>query len=155
MTKIINSVKISEEDFKNLDTAEQIKDFLLNCDHVRANLDPYDENILFDPNRGHWELWDFDASNGKEIPLNENFVARDPAGDVSTGIVAIDFGTSRTVVVYENENSQILPLQVGNGNYNNGFSAENYENPTVIQFIDIENFLTAYYGREGRPFTKW
>ncbi|MBR4153318.1 MAG: hypothetical protein IKT98_10220, partial [Selenomonadaceae bacterium] len=31
----------------------------------------------------------------------------------------------------------------------------NYENPTVIQFIDIENFLTAYYWREGRPNTKW
>jgi len=155
MTKIINSIKISDEEFKNLETPEQIKDFLLNCDHVRANLDPYDENILFDPNRGHWDLWEFDASDGKEIALNENFVARDPADDVSTGIVAIDFGTSRTVVVYENENSQILPLQVGNGSYNNGFSAENYENPTVIQFIDIENFLTAYYWREGRPFTKW
>lgn len=157
MTKIINSVKISEEDFKSdgEDFAAQLKSSLLNCDNVRAGLDPYDENILFDPNRGHWDLWDFDADGGKEIILAENFVARDPADDVSSGIVAIDFGTSRTVVVYENEHSQILPLQVGNGSYRNGFNSADYENPTVIQFIDIENFLTAYYWREGRPFTKW
>ena len=156
MTKIINGVKVSEENQKLFGDGEQLKNFLLNCDAERAGLDPYDENILFDPNRGHWDLWDLDSDGGKEISLDGNFVARDPADDVSTGIVAIDFGTSRTVVVYENEHSQILPLQVGSGTYRHGinFSA-NYENPTVIQFVDIENFLTAYYWRDGRPFTKW
>jgi len=156
MTKIINSVKISEDKRELFDDADKLKSFLLNCDHDRAGLDPYDENILFDPNRGHWDLWDFDSDDGKEVALGENFVARDPVTDISSGIVAIDFGTSRTVVAYENEHSQILPLQVGSGSYRNGinFSA-NYENPTVIQFIDIESFLTAYYWREGRPFTKW
>ena len=161
MTRILSTVRVSDDDLKNFDGnvdkkfAANLKNLLLNCDNERAALDPYDENILLDPNRGHWDLWDFDSENGKEIALGENFVARDPATDVSTGIVAIDFGTSRTVVVYENEFSQILPLQVGNGSFKNGFNAENYENPTVIQFIDIENFLTAYYWREGRPFTKW
>jgi len=161
LTRILNTVRVSDDDLKNFDDnvdkkfAANLKNLLLNCDFERAALDPYDENILLDPNRGHWDLWDFDSENGKEIALGENFVARDPASDVSTGIVAIDFGTSRTVVVYENEFSQILPLQVGNGSFKNGFNAENYENPTVIQFIDIENFLTAYYWREGRPLTKW
>ena len=155
MTKIIQSVKVSEENQKIFGDADSLKNFLLKCDAERAGLDPYDENILHDPNRGHWDLWDFDQDGGNEIPV-ENFVARDPASDVSSGIVAIDFGTSRTVVVYENEHSQILPLQVGSGTFRHGinFSA-NYENPTVIQFIDIENFLTAYYWRDGRPFTKW
>lgn len=156
MTKIINSVKLSEENRGLFDDANKLKSFLLNCDKDRAGLDPYDENILFDPNRGHWDLWDFDAEGGKEVALGENFVARDPVTDVSSGIVAIDFGTSRTVVVYENEHSQILPLQVGSGTYRNGLNySTNYENPTVIQFIDIASFLTAYYWREGRPFTKW
>ncbi|MBR6889098.1 MAG: hypothetical protein IKN16_11750 [Selenomonadaceae bacterium] len=156
MTKIINVVKVSEENQKLFGDAAQLKIFLLNCDSDRAGLDPYDENLLFDPNRGHWDLWDFDSDGGKEISLGENFVARDPADDVSTGIVAIDFGTSRTVVVYENEHSQILPLQVGSGSYSQGINySANYENPTVIQFIDIESFMTAYYWRDGRPFTKW
>ena len=136
--------------------AAGFKKFLLTCDNIRADLDPYDENILFDPNRGHWDLWDFDANGGREIPLGENFVARNPVDDVSTGIVAIDFGTSRTVVVYENEHSQILPLQVGSGSWRHGINhPSNYENPTVIQFLDIESFLTAYYWRDGRPFTRW
>ena len=156
LTKIVNTVKVSEENQKIFSDAAQLKNYLLNCDNDRAGLDPYDENILFDPNRGHWDLWDFDREGGKEISLEGNFVARNPASDVSAGIVAIDFGTSRTVVVYENEHSQILPLQVGSGNYRHeaNFSG-NYENPTVLQFIDIESFLTAYYWREGRPFTKW
>ncbi len=169
MTKIVNSVHVSDddlefffgEDAKSSEEVEQkfvgrLKNYLLKCDSERADLDAYDENILFDPNRGHWDLWDIDKDGGKEILLGGNFVARNPADDVSTGIVAIDFGTSRTVVVYENEHSQIIPLQVGSGSYRQGinFSA-NYENPTVIQFIDIENFLMAYYWRKGRPFTRW
>jgi len=159
VTKIINSVKVSDEDLKFLGADEdffsRLKTFLLKCDNLRAGLDSYDENILFDPNRGHWDLWDFDQDDGKEFNLEKNFVARDPADDVSSGIVAIDFGTSRTVVVYENEYSQILPLKVGSGTFHSGFNTSDYENPTVIQFIDIETFLTAYYWREGRPFTKW
>ncbi len=169
MTKILNAVRVSEDIMELFDAEDitpngepdknfsaQLKTFLLNCDFDRAGLDPYDENILFDPNRGHWDLWDFDAQGGKEITLDGNFVARNPVDDVSTGIVAIDFGTSRTVVVYENEHSQIIPLQVGNGSYRDGINlSANYENPTVLQFIDIESFLTAYYWREGRPFTHW
>ena len=122
MTKILTEVKISEEQQKLFDSSDKLKTFLLNCDSDRAGLDPYDENILFDPNRGHWDLWDFDSDGGKELPLGGNFVARNPADDVSTGIVAIDFGTSRTVVVYENEHSQILPLQVGSGSYRHGIN---------------------------------
>ena len=74
MTKIINSVKISEDDLKvfaekdaqDKTIAENLKTFLLNCDSDRAGLDTYDENILFDPNRGHWDLWDFDSDGGKD-----------------------------------------------------------------------------------------
>ena len=36
-----------------------LKADLLNGDKVRADIDPYDENILIDPNRGHWDLWDY------------------------------------------------------------------------------------------------
>ncbi|MCR5833145.1 MAG: hypothetical protein K6G55_00605 [Selenomonadaceae bacterium] len=168
MTRILKSIKISDENLKIFgdeeisakikpkDIAAQLKNYLLNCDNIRAGMDSYDENILFDPNRGHWDLWDIDSTDGQEINLGENFVARDPADDISTGIVAIDFGTSRTVVVYEDEHSQIIPLQVGTGSYLDGINlASNYENPTVIQFIDIESFLKSYYWREGRPFTSW
>ena len=139
------------------DFVKNLKDDLLNCDKVRAELDPYDENILIDPNRGHWDLWDYGegAEKAGEITLAEGLTARDPVDDINHGIVAIDFGTKSTVVVYENDRLQILPLQVGAGKYGEGIKAENYENPTVIQFINLEKFVADYKTREGRPKTEW
>lgn len=135
----------------------KLKKSLLECDKRRANLDVYDENILFDPNRGHWDLWDWneDTETTGEIVLDEGFTARNPADDINHGIVGIDFGTKSTVVVYENEHLQTLPLQVGSGSYSKGVQQKNYENPTVIQFIDIKSFVDAYNARAGRPFTSW
>ena len=136
---------------------DALKAELLNCDKVRADLDPYDANILIDPNRGHWDLWDYGEGEetAGDIKLPEGWTARDPAEDINHGIVAIDFGTKSTVVVYENDNLQSIPLQVGSGSYSKGVKAENYENPTVIEFRDVESFVAAYKARAGRPKTKW
>ena len=139
----------------------QLKDFVdnfLNCDYNRACLDPYDNNLLIDPNRGHWDLWDMDdnsAADGGIVKLPKPWVARNPVADINSGIVAIDFGTKSTVVVYKNENSEILPLQVGSGNYAGGIKKENYENPTIVQFLDINSFMKAYNAKAGRPDTSY
>ncbi|MDD7678077.1 MAG: hypothetical protein SOV95_06930, partial [Anaerovibrio sp.] len=139
----------------------QLKDLvdnLLNCDYNRACLDPYDNNLLIDPNRGHWDLWDMDdnsAADGGIVKLSKPWVARNPVADINSGIVAIDFGTKSTVVVYKNENSEILPLQVGSGNYAGGIKKENYENPTIVQFLDINSFMKAYNAKAGRPNTSY
>ena len=139
----------------------QLKDWvdnLLNCDYNRACLDPYDNNLLIDPNRGHWDLWDMDdnsADDGGIVKLSKPWVARNPVADINSGIVAIDFGTKSTVVVYKNENSEILPLQVGSGNYAGGIKKENYENPTIVQFLDINSFMKAYNAKAGRPYTSY
>ena len=136
----------------------KFRDDLLHCDEQAIALDPYDERILTDPNRGHWDLWDVEGIEGEEslfIELRDGLTARNPAADVSDGIVAIDFGTKSTVVVYETDELQVLPLQVGSGTYNKGLQAKNYENPTVLQFIDIDSFLEAYTAKDGRPATSW
>lgn len=150
---VLDSKKIEGDDdfIKNLE-----KDFL-ECDTRRADLSPYGKNLLYGPNEGHWELWDYgdDFDSENEVILKESFTARDPAGDISRGIVGIDFGTKSTVVVCENANHQQLPVQVGSGDYTKGINAANYENPTVMQFIDFEKFLTDYNARAGRPYTSW
>ena len=139
----------------------QLKDLVdnfLNCDYNRACLDPYDNNLLIDPNRGHWDLWDMDdngSADGGIVKLPKPWVARNPVADINSGIVAIDFGTKSTVVVYKNENSEILPLQVGSGNYAGGIKKENYENPTIVQFLDINSFMKAYNAKAGRPDTSY
>lgn len=137
---------------------EELKEKLLHCDERAIALDPYDEKLLSDPNRGHWDLWDRVDLNGKSslfIDLGESLTARNPVADVSDGIVAIDFGTKSTVVVYETDELQVLPLQIGSGTYSKGLQAKNYENPTVLQFINLDSFLKDYSAKTGRPDTSW
>ena len=137
---------------------ETFKSALLHVDEHAIALDPYDEKLLSDPNRGHWDIWGMEATEGETEPcidMGEGITARNPAADISDGIVAIDFGTKSTVVVYETEALQVLPLQVGSGTYGKGLQAKNYENPTVLQFIDLDAFLAAYAAKEGRPATRW
>ncbi len=164
--KIYDAVKAGTKfSFLNLDALkgktvndkqaeDMLREELLTCDERRVGLDRYDEKLLTDPNRGHWDLWDVPEETERNVKLGETIYARDPAADInSSGIVAIDFGTKSTVVVYENERGEIIPLQVGAGDYSKGIKAENYENPTIIEFRHIENFLTAYSARAGRPKT--
>lgn len=137
---------------------ERFKTDLLHADERAIALDPYDEKLLTDPNRGHWDLWGRDEGEGEDalwIDLGEGFTARNSLADVSDGIVAIDFGTKSTVVVYETDKQEILPLQVGSGSYSKGMQEKNYENPTVLQFISLDAFLAAYTAEEGRPATSW
>ncbi|MBR3746591.1 MAG: hypothetical protein IKN27_06485 [Selenomonadaceae bacterium] len=150
-TKFLNEKTIDGREFEIA-----LRDELLTCDNRRAGLSRYDEKILVDPNRGHWDLWDMPEAGEQGLKLSEPIYARDPAADVnSAGIVGIDFGTKSTVVVYENERGEIIPLQFGNGDYSKGVKASNYENPTIIEFRHIENFLAAYRDRDGRPKTSW
>ena len=131
---------------------------LLHVDELRSALDPYDPRLLTDEHRGHWDLWDLEepqAEDGK-AELGEGVWARNPVADVHPSCVAIDFGTKSTVVVYENEHSQCLPLQVGSGHYRSaGADGDPYENPTILELRDIDGFLTAYRARAGRPATRW
>ena len=137
---------------------ENFKTDLLHVDEYAIALDPYDEKLLTDPNRGHWDLWGRDEGEGEDdlwIAFADGLTARNPSADVSDGIVAIDFGTKSTVVVYETDELQVMPLQVGSGIYSKGLQAKNYENPTVLQFINLDDFLAAYTAKAGRPATRW
>ena len=139
-------------------SAEEVSKLLLEVDHERADIDPYDEKILTDPNRGHWDLWiDGDVSDCLVLDLScQGYVARNPRADINKNrIVAIDFGTKSTVVVYQNEDSRILPVRVGTGNVSKSIQAEHYENPTIIEFNNLSVFLEAYSAALGRPATRW
>lgn len=138
--------------------AEEVIKLLLEVDHDRADIDPYDEKILTDPNRGHWDLWSGgDTSGCPVLDLScQGLVARNPKVDVNRNrIVAIDFGTKSTVVVYQNEESRTLPVRVGTGHVSKSIRAEHYENPTIVEFNDLASFLDAYAAAPGRPATRW
>ena len=129
--------------------------YYLSIDKERINTDDYQENILLDPNVGHWDLKEQDKKELKEI-LGKNVYKRDPKKDINQGgIVAIDFGTKSTVVVYQKDSENILPMRISGDKLNREVRDTDYENPTVIEFRDIEKFLKDYNAKAGRPETKW
>lgn len=137
-------------------SVESLKKELLDCDHKRANIQPYEDRQLTDVNRGHWELFEDSSEDTVQVqlPENEMLVARPPQLDVrQNGICAIDFGTKSTIVVCRDGESRML--RIGQGDYTKVPTMKDFENPTVIELRDLQNFLTAYRARIGRPFTEW
>ena len=129
---------------------------LLNIDKVRVNLDKYDENILADPNRGHWDIFENKDIQEIEKSFGRKIYGRDPRLDIKKGgIVGIDFGTKSTVVVFQDDKNITLPMRISGGTLNKDVENNDYENPTVIEFINIKNFMKDYKSKAGRTFTKW
>ncbi|GMT38644.1 hypothetical protein NHP20013_07230 [Helicobacter bizzozeronii] len=129
---------------------------LLQADTIRANLKPYDSKILSDATRGLWELWeDQGTEEGESTPLTNPVFARNPKADIKEGIVGIDFGTTSSVVVCQEESAQIHPMRIGLGDLTQEIEKNQYENPTIIAFNDLTTFLQAYNAQKGRPKTKW
>lgn len=128
----------------------------LDSDYLRAEIDPYDPKLLEDIERGHWDLWEEDPDEGIHIEVSKKLVARNPLADIQRdGIVGIDFGTKSTVVVFQNGNDKIWPMRVGSGKYKKETKREDYENPTVMEFRNLEHFMSCYHAKQGRPDTLW
>jgi hypothetical protein len=141
-------------------SGKNITKFLLNEDKIRADLTPYNQKMLEDIEQGHWSLWqdenDFKNSDEyKKVKFSQPLVARNPKSSIINGVIGIDFGTKSTVVVCQKETTQIQPMRVGTGDLGKVISASHYENPTIMEFNDFEQFIKDYTNRDGRPFTKW
>ena len=133
---------------------------LLEVETTRANIQPYEMDILRDVNKGHWDLFEMlQGDMGKDevllpVPKGEALVARDPLADVNTKVTcAIDFGTKSTVVVYHDRKSSLL--RIGASDQWAEPRMEDYENPTALHIIDYDRFMEDYHSKEGRPPTRW
>lgn len=138
-------------------TLQIVKEHLLTCDQRRADFERYDENILIDPNRGHWSLWQDENTVCKyTAKIDQPMIARNPLADVNTdGIIGIDFGTKSTVVAYQDNMERIIPMRIGTSHYSKKADIMQYENPTVMELIDLKHFFELYHKKEGRPDTLW
>lgn len=131
-------------------TFNDIRD-LLDCDKRRCRLESYDEDLLYDIKRGHWDL--FGCTEDVEIPEKGKLVQRDPKKDIKTGVVGIDFGTKSTVVVRQDDTSAIIPIRIGAETLSAEIRENDYENPTIIECTDLDKFIKKYYEQDGRPET--
>ena len=130
---------------------------LLYEDNIRADVLPLNQKILHDTELGHWSLWqdELETDKNEEVTFSTPLVARDPKSSINDGIVAIDFGTKSTVVVNQRDNVNIHPMRIGTGDLSKEISAHHYENPTIMEFIDLDSFINAYVAKENKPYTHW
>ncbi|ELA9201516.1 molecular chaperone DnaK [Vibrio olivae] len=136
---------------------QKVVNSLLIEDTIRADISPYHKKILDDTELGHWSLWqdelDTDASINIDLPTK--LVARDPKTSINDGVVSIDFGTKSTVVVYQKDNVNIHPMRIGTGDLSKEIASHHYENPTIMEFINLESFTSAYNAKANKPYTRW
>ena len=134
---------------------------LKNIEKIRLDEKEYDEKIFTDYQKGNWDIFsdskeDVDNRELIKIKTNEKYYERDPKNDVKDGgIVAIDFGTKSTVVAIQTQNEKTSLVRIAGGSYKKNVEKSQFENPTIMEFIDIESFEKAYNESKGRPFTKW
>lgn len=150
--------KFNNEFTMTSDMLEFYKKEILSCDKVRADLDVYDKKCLEDVNSGYWELWtnkNLDTKNTQVVALlDKPLVARNPEADIrQDGLIGIDFGTKSTIVSKRDGRAKIDLLRVGTGQLNKKAVSSHYENPTIMEFIDLEKFISDYSKRMGRPET--
>ena len=136
---------------------KKIVNLLLTEDNIRADIAPYNSKILEDTELGHWSLWtdELDNTHEQSIDLPIPLVARDPKSSINDGVVAIDFGTKSTVVVYQKDNVNIHPMRIGTGDLSKDIQAHHYENPTIMEFRDLDAFISAYSAKANKPYTRW
>ena len=142
--------KILKDEENLIATPELLKQELLECDHKRANIQPYEERQLTDINKGHWELFEDSEIDAVKVnlPAESFLVARPPQLDVrQNGICAIDFGTKSTIVVCRDGEARML--RIGQGDYSKVPTMKDFENPTVIELRDLQNFLKAYRTKDA------
>lgn len=150
--------KIADKtDILNQLVTKKITNSLLLEDHIRADIAPYHSKMVEDTELGHWSLWtdELENTNEQSINLPIPLVARDPKSSINDGVVAIDFGTKSTVVVYQKDNVNIHPMRVGTGDLRTDIQAHHYENPTIMEFRDLDAFISAYSEKANKPYTRW
>lgn len=123
---------------------------LENLDYIRLRQPKLEPSWWQDHNKGLWELWGNSETKLKEL----GFRARNPELDIQDQPIAIDFGTSSTVVAYSKQGKNRL-LRVGLKDFYSTPKAKDYENPTVLEFIDIEAMLSAWQKNVYRPEVLW
>ncbi|GGB53034.1 hypothetical protein GCM10011502_27760 [Oceanisphaera marina] len=124
---------------------------LANLDYTPCRLPKLNASQLTDPAKGLWELWGRSETELETLELS----ARDPLQDIQNRPVAIDFGTSSTVVGITNKHGGQELLRIGVRDFYQPTEAKHFENPTVLEFLDFEPFTDAWVTDAYRPGLNW
>lgn len=124
---------------------------LSDMDYTPCRLPKLDAAQLSDPEKGLWEL----LGENKDTLKSEGLVARDPAVDLKNRAVAIDFGTSSTVVAMNTTSGGRELLRIGVRDFYQTPTPQHFENPTVLECLDFPAFQAAWTQCPYRPPLDW
>lgn len=135
-----------------------IKSLYQSIDYNSVRLPKLDALRFTDVHQG---LWEFYAATGVKqakthttLSFDEQLRARNPELDIKDGNVAIDFGTSSTVVAFKEQGRDAL-LRIGLSDFNQAPESKHFENPTVLEFLDFAQFSQAWTAQAYRPQISW
>ncbi|MFC4487313.1 hypothetical protein [Tepidiphilus baoligensis] len=123
---------------------------LSEIDYRPSRLPKLEKKDLTDPERGLWELHGAPPDKLRRWQL----VARNPARDLKSYPVAIDFGTASTVVAVQTDTQNAL-LRIGARDYYAPIEPQHFENPTVVECLDFPTFRETWTRTAYRPAHDW
>ncbi|WOE29780.1 hypothetical protein [Acinetobacter towneri] len=144
----------------SLDSKEQL-DIITswkNIDYFSVRLPVIDAPVFTDNHKG---LWEFYAPESQQHQFNKvqsetSVRGRNPALDIQHAPVAIDFGTSSTVVaIRQNGRDELLRIGIQEKDFNKAISVEQFENPTILEFLNLNEFQTSWQSEAYRPLVNW
>lgn len=136
-----------------------IQELWKNIDYISTRLPPIDQTMFSDVDRGIWEFYAPKSLTQQFTTVKSSHLvrARNPALDIQEASVAIDFGTSSTVVAIRQDGRDEL-LRIGmqaNDFKQHDVLPEHFENPTVLEMINLQDFFKAWHSEAYRPLVKW
>ena len=126
-------------------------DKISEIDFIPCRLPKLNELQIRDPEQGLWELFGIDKKTLKHFGV----IARDPAQDIKRYAVAIDFGTSSTVVAIDTSSGKSELLRIGVRDFHQQVQPADFENPTVLECIDFRTFEAVWTQQAYRPALNW
>ncbi len=130
-----------------------------NIDHISTRLPKLDNLRFTDINQGMWEFYTPDNQTDNRIQVDnpDSIRPRNPEDDIQNAKVAIDFGTSSTVVAIRKDGKdELLRIGLQEVDMNkNEITESDFENPTILEFLDMDTLLKAWHSEPYRPLVNW
>ena len=124
----------------------------------QLNINGYPDVVVVDKDKGLWDLYlTDDTKNILSFRLTkEKWEARNPIQeDILDNYVAIDFGTSSTVVAYRNRVGKKVLIMLGATNATTIKDKNIFENPTLLKINDFKELQKNFNSTYHRPLTFW
>lgn len=136
-----------------------IQEIWQNIDFMTNRLPRVEALRFTDVEQGMWEFYVASGQDKKfsSVKSDLNIRARNPALDIQRANVAIDFGTSSTVVaIRQHGRDELLRIGMQPKDYKQDqINADHYENATALAFIDVKSFLRTWKSESYRPLVQW